>query len=108
VKSRVKVTVPRTQHPLVGEVRGKGLLAAVELVANKASRQTFEGATIGAFAQQSCQNNGLIVRCVAGSSIAFCPPLIITIEQADEIIETFTKSLSETLDFAIKEKLLIE
>ena len=96
------------QHPLVGEVRGKGLLAAVELVANKTSRQAFEEATIGAFAQQSCQNNGLIVRCVAGSSIAFCPPLIITIDQADEIIVKFVKSLSETLDFAVKEKLLCE
>ena len=96
------------QHPLVGEVRGKGLLAAVEIVANKASKKAFEGNTIGAFAQQACQNNGLIVRAVAGSSIAFCPPLIITHQQVDKIIEKFSQSLNETLDFAVKERLLIE
>lgn len=89
-------------HPLVGEVRGKGLLAAVELVANKASKQAFDGTEIGAFAQQACQNDGLIIRAVAGSSIAFCPPLIITIEQVDELIEKFGKALNETLDFATR------
>ena len=96
------------QHPLVGEVRGKGLLAAVELVANKTSRQAFDGGVIGAFAQQACQNNGLIVRAVAGSSIAFCPPLIITKAQIDEVISKFSQSLNETLDFAVKENLLIK
>ncbi|ARN73828.1 aminotransferase [Oceanicoccus sagamiensis] len=96
------------QHPLVGEVRGKGLLAAVELVANKTSRQAFEGGGIGAFAQQACQNNGLIVRAVAGSSIAFCPPLIITKRQIDEMIGKFSKSLNEILDFIVKERLLSE
>lgn len=96
------------QHPLVGEVRGEGLIAAVELVANKASGQAFEGGGIGAFAQQACQNNGLIVRAVAGSSIAFCPPLIITRPEVDEIIEKFSKSLNETMDFVVKEKLLVD
>ena len=86
-------------HPLVGEVRGKGLIAAVELVANKASKQAFDSGEVGAFAQQACQKNGLIVRAVAGSSIAFCPPLIITTEQVDELIEKFGKALDETLDF---------
>jgi adenosylmethionine-8-amino-7-oxononanoate aminotransferase len=96
------------QHPLVGEVRGKGLLAAVELVANKTSRQAFDGGVIGVFAQQACQNNGLIVRAVAGSSIAFCPPLIITKAQIDEVISKFSQSLNETLDFVVKENLLVK
>jgi len=95
------------QHPLVGEVRGKGLLAAVELVANKRSGEAFEGGMVGAFAQQACQENGLIVRAVAGSSIAFCPPLIITEQQIDEMIDIFDKSLNETLDFVVKGRLLV-
>ena len=95
------------QHPLVGEVRGKGLLAAVELVANKRSGQAFEGGMVGAFAQQTCQENGLIVRAVAGSSIAFCPPLIITEQQIDEMIDIFDKSLNETLDFVVKGNLMV-
>ena len=95
------------QHPLVGEVRGKGLLAAVELVANKRSGQAFESGMVGAFAQQVCQENGLIVRAVASSSIAFCPPLIITEQQIDEMIDIFDKSLNETLDFVVKGRLLV-
>ena len=95
------------QHPLVGEVRGKGLLAAVELVANKRSGQAFESGMVGAFAQQVCQENGLIVRAVASSSIAFCPPLIITEQQIDEMIDIFDKSLNETLDFVVKGNLMV-
>ncbi|MBY4678468.1 aminotransferase [Marinobacterium arenosum] len=94
-------------HPLVGEVRGSGLIGAVEMVANKATGQPFAGGVVGAFAQQACQDNGLIVRAVAGSSIAFCPPLIITVEQVDELISKFAKALDETLAFVTKQNLLV-
>lgn len=87
-------------HPLVGEVRGKGLIAAVELVANKLTGQAFTDGKIGAFAQQACQNNGLIVRATAGSSMAMCPPLIINETQIDEMVEKLTAGLDETLAFA--------
>ncbi|MCP4757638.1 MAG: aminotransferase class III-fold pyridoxal phosphate-dependent enzyme [Proteobacteria bacterium] len=95
------------RHPLVGEIRGTGLIAAVEMVADKASGEAFKDGTVGAFAQRACQNNGLIVRAVAGSSVAFCPPLIITRQQVDEMVEKFSRSLDETLDFAGKEGLLV-
>lgn len=94
-------------HPLVGEVRGRGLLAAVEMVANKASGQEFQGGVVGAHMIKNCQDNGLILRAVAGNSIAFCPPLIITNERIDEMIEKFSRSLDATLDFAKKENLLV-
>lgn len=93
-------------HPLVGEVRGVGMIAALELVANKASKQPFDGAAIGAYAQQRCQENGLILRAMAGNNLALCPPLIIDAAQVDEIIEKVGKSLDETLDYAQREKLL--
>ena len=94
-------------HPLVGEVRGKGLLAAVEMVANKTTGQAFAGGAIGAYCQQACQDNGLIVRAVAGSSIAMCPPLVITESQVDEMIEKLGAALDQTLDYVQSAKLLV-
>ncbi|SFF98295.1 aminotransferase [Neptunomonas qingdaonensis] len=96
------------EHPLVGEVRGKGMIAAVELVANKQTGQAFNGGVVGAFAQQACQNHGMITRAVAGSSIAFCPPLIVTEAQIDEMVEIFSKALDETYLFVKKEGLLVK
>jgi len=93
-------------HPLVGEVRGRGLLVAAELVANKQTGQAFNTGAVGAHAVRRCQENGLIVRVVAGSTIALCPPLIITREQIDEAITKLAASLNETLDFAQNEGLL--
>lgn len=95
-------------HPLVGEVRGEGLIAAVEFVANKKKNIPFEGGAVGGFAQQACQNHGMITRAVAGSSLAFCPPLIITTEQIDEMIEKFSKGLQDTLDYVTREGLLVD
>ena len=93
-------------HPLVGEVRGKGLLAAIELMANKDTKQSFNDGKVGSYAHLRCQENGLICRAVAGSTLAFCPPLIITTEQIDELIEKLTLSLNETLAYAQKEGLM--
>lgn len=93
-------------HPLVGEVRGKGLIAAVELVADKSTGRAFEGGSVGGFAQQACQNHGLIVRSVAGSSIAFCPPLIITELQIDELVDKFGRALEDTMSFVVRQNML--
>lgn len=90
-------------HPLVGEVRGKGMIAAVELVADKATGAAFADGKVGAFAAQRCQDYGLIVRVVAGNSVALCPPLIIDTQQVDEIIEILNKGLNDTLNFVHKE-----
>ena len=95
------------KHPLVGEVRGKGLIAAIELVANKAQRISFSDGKVGAIAKQCCQDNGLLIRAVSGNCIAFCPPLIISREQIDEMINMFDIALSQTLDYVHKEKLLV-
>ncbi len=86
-----------SDHPLVGEVRGRGLIAAIELVADKATKKPV-ASSVGAATQLACQNQGLIVRTVAGSSLAFCPPLIITETQIDELIEKLSTALNNTLD----------
>jgi 4-aminobutyrate--pyruvate transaminase len=73
-------------HPLVGEVRGKGLIAALELVSDKTTGATIAGGKGGAAAVKHCQQNRLILRAVAGNALAFCPPLIITKDQVDEML----------------------
>ncbi len=76
-------------------MRGRGLIAAVE-IGNKETGESFPAAAAG-YLQKACQDNGLIGRAVAGNSIAFCPPLIISKAQVDELIEKLGKSLDETL-----------
>ncbi len=93
------------QHPLVGEVRGSGLLAAVELVADKIKGTPFTDLSVGAYAQQRCQANGLISRCVAGTSLAVCPPLIIQESEIDELVDALRLSIDETADYVTKNNL---
>ena len=93
-------------HPLVGEVRGEGMVAAVEMVADKATGEAFAGGAVGAFGQQACERHGLITRAVAGSSLALCPPLIATKDHVDEVLDSFGKALDETLEYVSKEALL--
>jgi adenosylmethionine-8-amino-7-oxononanoate aminotransferase len=93
-------------HPLVGEVRGSGLIGALELVANKETGEPFVGGAVGGYAQKMAQDNGLLIRTVAGSCLGFCPPLIITNEQIDEMIEKVAPALDATLDHCKKENLL--
>jgi 4-aminobutyrate--pyruvate transaminase len=65
-------------HPLVGDVRGVGLIAGVELMADKTTRTPFDPARkIGILVQQKCHEAGLVVRAI-GDRIAFTPPLIMT------------------------------
>ena len=83
-------------HPLVGEVRGVGLIAAVEFVADKASKTPF-AATVGvaAYVAERAQEHGLLVRNI-GDCVAFCPPMITTEAQIDEIAARFAKALADT------------
>ena len=93
-------------HPLVGEVRGCGLIGAIELVANKQTGKPFANGAVGAYAQKAAQDQGLLIRAVAGSSLGICPPLIITTRQIDEMIEKLAVALDNSLDYCKKEKLL--
>jgi 4-aminobutyrate--pyruvate transaminase len=82
-------------HEAVGEVRGAGLIAAVELVEDKATRAP--AMDMAKRATNLCQHNGLIVRNVAGNALALCPPLIITRAQVDEIVDKLKLSLDQAL-----------
>ena len=83
-------------HPLVGEARGIGLIGAVELVQDKATKKAFPGKQgVGAYCAARAEANGLIVRNL-GDSVAMCPPLIITDAQVDELFSKLEKAIDET------------
>jgi adenosylmethionine-8-amino-7-oxononanoate aminotransferase len=95
---------PLAEHPLVGEVRGRGLIAALELVSNKATGEGFPP-SVAAYLTQACADAGLIGRPVAGTAFALCPPLIITETQIDELVEKLSIGLAATLDHVQREGL---
>lgn len=86
-------------HPLVGEVRGVGLVAAVELVKNKTTRESFDPKLgVGMKCAKFLQNNGVIGRAM-GDSLAFSPPLIISQDEIAEMLAGFAKALDQTLEW---------
>ena len=85
-----------SDHPLVGEARGIGFIGALELVKNKATRERFEPlGDVGGMCRNYCFNNGLIMRAVNDTMI-MAPPLIMTREHIDEMIELANKCLDLT------------
>jgi 4-aminobutyrate--pyruvate transaminase len=88
------------EHPLVGEARGVGLIAGVELVRDKATKTAFDirtgvGAKVVAFAQEE----GVILRAVAGDTIAVCPPLVISEGEIGEMFDGLERALDRGLDW---------
>ena len=81
-------------HPLVGEVRGVGLVAGVELVEDKAARRNFDPAKrIGARLMKLAEREGVIIRAMINDSIGFSPPLIITEAEIDAMLDRFGAAL---------------
>ncbi len=81
-----KAVASLADHPLVGEVRGKGLLAAIELVKDKGTRTFFDSEmNVGTMCRNHCFSNGLVMRAIRDTMV-LSPPLILTREEADEIV----------------------
>jgi 4-aminobutyrate---pyruvate transaminase len=90
-------------HPLVGEVRGVGLIAGIELVADKVSKKPFEPQLkVGPRAFGIGHQHGLIVRAI-GDTLAVCPPLIITEAQVHELVSRLRKTLDDTAAMLVAE-----
>ena len=80
-------------HPLVGEARGVGLIGALEFVADKASKAPFDPpGSCGAKIAELCHEEGLVIRAI-GDVIAFCPPLVISSADIDEMFNRFGRAL---------------
>jgi len=104
--SHVREVAPRMQgwlrrfqdHPLAGEVRGIGLIGAIELVADKTAKTPFDPkAGVGGFLAARAQHHGLIIRPLV-DTIAFCPPLIIKEDEIDLMFERFSRALDDTAE----------
>lgn len=85
--------------PFVGEIRSQGLLAAIQFVRDKKTKQQFD--PVGSFSarvQANAEACGVITRqAPAGDTIAFSPPLTITKEEIDEAMDRFEKGLKEAI-----------
>jgi 4-aminobutyrate--pyruvate transaminase len=106
VIGHVRRVAPRLQrglralagHPLVGEVRGLGLIGALELAQDPAAHKPFAPERgVGAYFVRRAQAHGLITRALGGDIIAFSPPLIINEEQIDAMLERTESALNDTL-----------
>ncbi len=81
-------------HPLVGEVRGVGLIAGVELVADKATHTNFAPAQkIGPRMMKLGEEHGVILRAMTNDALGFSPPLIITEAEVDEMLDRVGRAL---------------
>jgi 4-aminobutyrate--pyruvate transaminase len=94
------------QHPLVGEARGLGLIGAIELVADKATKRPFDPkAGVAPRAVRFAEDEGLMVRFLAGDAVSVCPPLVITPAEIDELFDRLGRALDRTLDWVRRERL---
>ena len=81
------------QKPNIGEWRGKGLMGAVEAVADKATKTPFAGdLSVSERIANACTDNGLICRPL-GQAVVLCPPFIMTDAQMDEMFEKLNRAL---------------
>ena len=90
-------------HPLVGEARMIGLMGALELTPDKATRAPFsvKSGTVGTICRDFCFENGLVMRAVDDTMI-ISPPLVLSHEEADELVAKAHAVLDQTYA-AIKE-----
>ena len=86
--------------PIIGEVRGVGMLAAIEFVADPKHKVRFDAAhKVGASISAACLKNGLIARAMPhGDILGFAPPLVTTQEDIDEIAGIVSRSASQVCD----------
>ncbi|MCG9681828.1 aminotransferase class III-fold pyridoxal phosphate-dependent enzyme [Vibrio sp. Isolate23] len=89
-------------HELVGEVRGRGLMAGVELVADKQRHTPFSDNRVCKTVYEECKKRGLIIRPLGNNTVAFCPPLIIEPWQIDEMLDIFAQALDATAVYVSK------
>jgi 4-aminobutyrate--pyruvate transaminase len=92
-------------HPLVGEARGVGLIAGVELVADKAGKKSFDPARgvaqkLSSFAEEE----GLIVRPLPSDRFALCPPLVISEAEIGELFDRLERAFAKLLNWVKAEK----
>ena len=84
-------------HPLVGDIRGRGLMVGVELVADKKTKASLPAETRAApRVMKACLARGLLLRALpGGTTLAFSPPLCISVAEIDEVVQRFCGALDD-------------
>jgi putrescine aminotransferase len=86
-------------HPIVGETRGLGMVAGLELVRDKNTKERIApNSKAGGVCRDYSMANGLIMR-PCGDTMIISPPLVITKDEIDELMEKAVKTLDETAKF---------
>jgi 4-aminobutyrate--pyruvate transaminase len=82
-------------HRLVGDVRGVGLIAGIELMRDGEKRIPFDsGLNVGVRVEEAARRHGLILR-VVGDRLVFAPPLVIEADEIEQIGERLERALNE-------------
>jgi len=88
-----------SEHPLVGEARASGLMGALELSPNKTPKTFDKPGKVGLKAASEMLSRGVILRAI-GDSLAFCPPMIISDDELDQLFAPVEDALDATLAWA--------
>jgi putrescine aminotransferase len=95
---RQKLNDALGDHPMVGEIRGVGLIGAIELVADKRTRRFFDKrGRIGTICRDYCFENNVILRAVRDTMV-FSPPLVISESEIGMLVERSTRAIHQTYD----------
>jgi putrescine aminotransferase len=95
---RARLAEALADNPMVGEIRGVGLIGAIELTADKRTRKFFEkNGRVGVICRDFCIENGLIMRATRDTMV-FAPPLTITEAEIDIFVALAQKSLAQTYE----------
>jgi adenosylmethionine-8-amino-7-oxononanoate aminotransferase len=90
----------QSRFPVIGDVRGEGLLLGVEFVRDPATRERFPAeVNLGIRVREAARRRGLLLR-ASHWMVAFAPPLTITAPEVDELLDIFEASLGEVLESA--------
>jgi 4-aminobutyrate--pyruvate transaminase len=83
-------------HDLVGEIRGIGMIAAMELVADRGAHKNFDPSLkVGARLVKLAEHHGVIARMLPNDSMAFSPPLIMTPKEVDQMLDGIEHALGD-------------
>lgn len=97
------------QLPIVGEVRGVGMLGALEFVADRSAKTRFDaGLKVGARISTAARDRGLIARAMPhGDILGFAPPLVTTKDEIDEIVGIAEQAVRQVMDELVREKVKV-
>ena len=93
---RTQLRAALADHPMVGEIRGLGLIGAIELVADKRTRRFFDDrGRVGAICRDYCFENDLVMRAVRDTMV-FSPPLVISEEEIALLVSRVSRAIAQT------------